>query len=406
MKSLSQIPIPTAAATVALAALLTTALALTACGPRDGGDIPVLDVTASYPTKNIILQDIAEVEYIPLETREGFLVDFFTPQYIDDEIVITNNQAGDIMTFDRRTGKGLRTFNRIGRGPGEHPAVGTISVDKKAGEMFVPPGMYQTNAPFPIHVYDMEGNHLRTMEYRNAEYSRFLDDYDPDNLFATNTVRPKVREGDADPNPYPFALLSKRDTTITPLPIIFDGRQSMLIPVPLGEVMMMSGRSGGTLTKVRDGYLLSEPGIDTIYRLNKSSGRLTPVMTRTPSFASMEYPVGVFFAGAGGDYIFMETEERRYVEGRRPEEGRVKLIYDRRADEFYRGTLVNGDHADRPELVWYNTPGVPPETLVVALQPFELLDLHAAGKLTGRLAEIAATLKEDDNPVMMIATFK
>jgi hypothetical protein len=43
---------------------------------------------------------------------------------------------------------------------------------------------------------------------------------------------------------------------------------------------------------------------------------------------------------------------------------------------------------------------------VVALQPYGLIDLHEQGKLRGRLAGIATTLKEDDNPVMMTVTFK
>ena len=40
------------------------------------------------------------------------------------------------------------------------------------------------------------------------------------------------------------------------------------------------------------------------------------------------------------------------------------------------------------------------------LNAFELRESYAGGRLRGELAEIASTLTEDDNPVLMIATFK
>ena len=36
--------------------------------------LSVVDMTKSYPEKEIVLQDIADVEYIPLETTDDFLL--------------------------------------------------------------------------------------------------------------------------------------------------------------------------------------------------------------------------------------------------------------------------------------------------------------------------------------------
>lgn len=370
-----------------------------ACGPRGDGDIPVLDVTKTYPAKDLVLQDIAEVEYIPIETREGFLVDYLRPQYIDDEIVVTTNNTGDIMIFDRKTGKGITSFNRMGRGPGEYSRVGTVVVDKKAGEMFVTPGMYSSNAAFPIHVYDMGGKHLRTLEFGSAAYSLELHDYDAEHLFGYDPVPVRGSE----PNPQPYALLSKRDTVVTPLPVRFEGRQTMMVMITRGEMTMATGPSDSGLTRSGDGYILSEPGIDTMWRWGGGSGGLTPLMVRTPAFASMEYPIALFCWGESRDHIFLQTIERRFD----TEQGfdKVNLIYDKRAGEFHEGVLVNGDFADQRPFEFIPSAGVPAGVSVMALQSFELIDLHEQGKLTGRLAEIAGGLKEDDNPVMMIATF-
>ncbi len=35
-----------------------------------------------------------------------------------------------------------------------------------------------------------------------------------------------------------------------------------------------------------------------------------------------------------------------------------------------------------------------------------MIEAHAAGQLSGRLAEIASTLHEGDNPVILIAKYK
>ena len=38
------------------------------------GDLPVIDFSKQYPKKEILLQDIAESEYIPLETTDDVLL--------------------------------------------------------------------------------------------------------------------------------------------------------------------------------------------------------------------------------------------------------------------------------------------------------------------------------------------
>ncbi len=159
-----------------LTLILALAAVLAACGPRGGGEIPVLDVTASYPAQNIVLQDIADVEYIPLETREGFLIDNMRPNYMNDKIIISTNRTGDIMIFDRLTGKGIRSFNRTGRGPGEYPFphIGSIAVDSEAGEIFVTLNVSQSGVAYQIYVYDMEGKPLRTIDFgdHGADFSK------------------------------------------------------------------------------------------------------------------------------------------------------------------------------------------------------------------------------------------
>ncbi len=77
-------------------------LLLIACSSEQKqSEIPVVDVTKTYPKKEIVLQDIAEVEYIPLETRDDVLIDNNRRIVYcsNDTIIIHNKQRGDFLFF-------------------------------------------------------------------------------------------------------------------------------------------------------------------------------------------------------------------------------------------------------------------------------------------------------------------
>ncbi len=204
-----------------------------------------------------------------------------------------------------------------------------------------------------------------------------------------------------------FSLISKTDTVVTYLPLRFAGRQTMTITRQVEGGSSSTG-AGSPVAKIPEGYMISEPGLDTMYRWNRNTGALTPVMAQTPSFASMEYPVGVFYMGESADFIFIETIERKYDFDKGEGFDRMYLLYDKRDGEYYEAIVENDDQTDGRRFfpAASQSGGIPAGQFIYALQPYELLDLHEQGKLRGRLAEIAPTLKEDDNPVMMIVTMK
>jgi predicted small lipoprotein YifL len=396
--------------------LLAAAVAISACGPKGPATIPVLDVTKTYPEKTLTLQDIATVEYIPLETREGFLIDRFEVRYMDDRIVILTNSKEDIMIFDRNTGKGLTSFNRLGRGPGEYSMIGALAVDKKRNEIFVRDGN-----DLPMYVYDMQGKHLRTLDFKRNPYVTYIHDWDDEHLFVYNAYNPYDEWNRQKPDAAPYRLISKADTVITDLPVRFgDGnRESMALRQNFIGGGSTNRSRGDFLAKVVDGYVVSEPGIDTIYRWNTGTGEFTPLVAQTPSFHSFEFPIGLFYEGESGSYLFMQTIERRLgsadislqdIMNRKVSDlggyETVHLALDKSDGAVYEIKIIDGAFADERKFSLKNNFGVPAGVTVVALQPYELLDLHEQGKLRGRLVEIAPTLKEDDNPVMMIVTFK
>jgi hypothetical protein len=321
---------------------------------------------------------------------------------MDDDIMIAANNNGDIMTFDRKTGKGINSFNRHGRGPGEYPDpyIMSIAVDRSRNEMYVTLGVHYGGTDYLIYIYSLEGKPLRTLKLNNFMFPNFFHSYDEGHLF--------YRDPDYDTSsPEPYGLVSKTDTLVTRLPVRMEGRRTMQITIETAQGSRISRSGGYPIAHTREGYMFSEPGIDTMFRWNRATETLTPVMTRIPSFASMNYPIGLFYLAENDDYMFLQTVERKW-DGPESSEGfkTVNLLYDKQDGGFYETTIVNGDFADERTSSFEPDPGVPAGVFVVALQPYELLDLHEQGKLRGRLAEVAPTLKEDDNPVIMIVTLK
>ncbi len=377
------------------------------CGDKDAGPVPVLDVTQkSYPQKEIVLQDIATVEYIPLEMKDGFLLAQY-PQihYIDDDIIVANDwfgTPGPIMFFDRKTGKAINSFDRRGRGPGEYISVGSIAVDTKAGEIFVTEGMITVGRTrTPMYVYDMQGKHLRTLDIPREGHKDYFHVYDDDHLFCYN-------EDVEDSEPY--KLISRTDTSVTYLPVEFPARDYRSGNSDRDNEIEKAVYSGTTVLKTREGYIFAEPGVDTLYGWNKQSSVLTPLVALTPAFNSMDIPVSIYIEGQSDDYLFLEIEE---CKERMPHE-RVydfsELVYDKNDGQFYESEIVNRDYVEYGYVYISNTSSssvaYPPGVFVNVIQAVRLVDLHEKGKLRGPLAEVASKLKEDDNPVLMIATFK
>ena len=78
---------------------------LMGCGVDKSDSLVTVDVTVNYPKKELVLQDFMDVEYIPLETTDEFVVKGKITDVGKDILVLTNVRQGEILIFDRATGK-------------------------------------------------------------------------------------------------------------------------------------------------------------------------------------------------------------------------------------------------------------------------------------------------------------
>ena len=114
-------------------AMLLALVGCMGCGNRSASSVDNLirvDVMADYPEKELILQDLMDVEYIALETTDDFITKGAVKAIGKDIMLVTNRGSdGEILVFDKN-GKGLRKINRLGQSGEEYTQLTGLVLDE------------------------------------------------------------------------------------------------------------------------------------------------------------------------------------------------------------------------------------------------------------------------------------
>jgi SepF-like predicted cell division protein (DUF552 family) len=367
------------------------------------GDIVTVDVTASYPKKELVLQDLMDVEYIALESSDGFLCQGVVHAVGKEHILVTNTRSiddGDVFIFDRN-GKGLRKFNHKGKGGEEYVHISEIVRDEDLREIYL-----RDNQSGKVLVYDLSGIYQRSFQCEEGISYANLYDFDAESLICTGAERYYESSNPAfapKPSNKPsFVTVSKKDgSVIKNIAIDFEQAQ------PTGVIQMIdNGISIWTMSiyPVIPGdkrWTLAEPSSDTIYRY-LPDGAMEPWIARTPPIQSMNTKIYLFPGTQTDRYCFMKT-----VTKETPTQGwkgfpETQLVYDRQEKGIYECIVTNGDYSTEESV---NMVQKPINHEIAFQQKIEALDLMEAlekGQLKGRLKEIAEGLTEEANPVIML----
>ena len=383
--------------------LVIILLMMTGCGEgskQTTNDFITVDVTHSYSTKELILQDFMDVEYVALETADEFLCQGLVLD-IGKEIMIVRNQIndGDIFHFDRK-GKGLRKINRRGQGPEEYMSIMGITLDEDNGEMFV------RDFGKGIMVYDLNGKFLRRLSLREDFSYMLFKNYDSDHLICGDSHVP-VDEKSTES--HPCVIISKQDGSIVnDIRIhIKQGVNTRVNVSVAGFIPLLSGFVKSFI-HYHDDWIITELSSDTIFRLLPDLNMI-PFMARTPSVHSMNPEIFLHPVILTKRYYFMETIKKEYDSSIPESYPRKKLIYDRQEKTIHQYTVCNND---------YTTPKAVDFSLRTAysmnkeitfwqkLEAYELVEAYEKGQLKGQLKEVAAKLDADSNPVIMLVKYK
>ena len=91
-------------------------MVLAGCGEniQSNNDLIIVDVSKSYPKKELILQDFMDVEYVALETTDEFLTQGLVQDVGKEYILATNrNNDGDIFIVGGKEQKSMRGLMRL-----------------------------------------------------------------------------------------------------------------------------------------------------------------------------------------------------------------------------------------------------------------------------------------------------
>lgn len=102
-------------------------------------------------------EDVAGIEYIPLEMTDSCLISNVTGLIMDDEFIFVQNGKTDQNFQFTRQGKFVREVGKVGEGSGEYApyTVGESSLDSKKREI------YLNRDRLPAMVYSYDGEFLR-----------------------------------------------------------------------------------------------------------------------------------------------------------------------------------------------------------------------------------------------------
>ncbi|MDR1357056.1 MAG: 6-bladed beta-propeller [Tannerellaceae bacterium] len=383
----------------AIAALLVIAGCTTEKKQPSDGLITV-DVTASYPEKELILQDFMDVEYVALETTDEFVTQGALLD-VGEDIVLVKNWVndGDIFVFDRKTGKGIKKINRKGQGGEEYTYVLGLMLDEDNGEMFV-----IDHYSKKIFVYDTDGNFKRSFAYKEGASYNLIYNFDRDNLICHDGFFDV--EGKSDRQS--FLIISKQDGSITrEIQIPFKEKKiSVLVSKDEATGMIYTaGPSERPIIPYFGDWLIVELSADTVYRYSPDH-TMTPLIVRTPSVQSMEPEVFLLPAAVTRRYDFMATVKKEFNFATSEGFPDIDLVYDKEEKAIYKYVAYNDDYTVKKEVSLKSSPINAGIAAWRVLQADQLVEAYEKGELKGRLKELASGLDEESNPVIMLMKHK
>lgn len=181
-------------------------LSCISCQPQiDNVPLSMIDISKNYPEKSVDIHDIADVEYIPLETTKHSLLtkdcSFFL---ISDNFIVTRSMINGDIFFFNRLGKYMWTFNRKGSGAEEYSCIILLAIDFANEECFISDGTNQ------LKVYSFKGSYKRTLHIPQNPFEEFtvLYDYDEEFLIGYNGSYAYDINRGVDKKPY--CLINKK----------------------------------------------------------------------------------------------------------------------------------------------------------------------------------------------------
>lgn len=389
--------------------LLSTVLFL-GCesGVKTENGLITVDVAKSYPKKELILQDLFDIEYLPLETSDKFVTAGDVVYFGDDLMWIGDYRSGDLQLLDRE-GNHIRTINRKGQSGEEYIFYNALTYDPLTKEVYI-----SDSTGKKVIIFDDEGNFRRSFKVPHGTFFDWIGNFNSEYILCWATVSALP----SDPNYQEialnggFKLMSKKDGSIRNVDIPIERYVSPKIYYETPQGKFYTSFWNTTLIPFQDKWLLTEISTDTIYQLSPDY-KLQPFIARTPVASDMNPPIYLFTGAMTDRYYFLQAVENAYDPATKIGFTSRDLLYDTEEGTVYEYVVYNDDFIDeRPLNLVYQFPNMflavnkGDVAYVSKIDAPDLIEALNDDKLRGSLKDIALKIDEEDNPVLIIAKYK
>lgn len=362
--------------------------------------ILTFDVTKEYSQQTIDIHDIADIEYVTLESNDSCLFTNFV--YLSDNYIVAFNYFEWNFVFFDKSGKPISNIARSGQGPEEYTMPQWMQLYTEATDDF-----FVVTLPNKIQVYDKYGNFKRTLPLRGDSLLLSVDaiyDYNEEYLLC--------HDNNASIN-YPFYLISKQTGAIKNINLHCPKRIEMSKIEVRQNGKFRSLRANASYAIKKDfGMLLNEYSSDTIFYLSEKQ-EIQPVFTRIPSIYDMEYPIFLTGFIETDKHLFFSTEEFAGSFDTNIKSKEKGYMLDKEANKFYQVTVENRDYRGQDLIVSpikmtslvKSECSSNPHIGARALSIEKLNEAMKNNQLDGPLKELVSSASDNEQFILMIIRF-
>ena len=372
---------------------------------KDG--LPFIDIRKNYPEKEIILDEIADITYIHLNTEnDDYLYRGGILDVTENTIVVNDATSGSILFFSK-DGNPKSRFNRKGQSGEDYIDVRIVQYDEAADDVFVLPSVTHNK----LQVYSSTGKYKRTIVLPQGTFVNPYVSFDDESLFVYDSSIERRKLFPDDENltieyfSSPFVLISKTDGRVLDY-VELSSKNIRLSDMSVDSEMGGLSVIKSYLIKCKEGVLICNPETDTVFLYNKNR-LLIPVICKTPLVSALDPMVYMNNCVDVGRYQFMEifTVRWDYTAFSFPAK---YFMRDKETGEIFRQKIVLSDYKGKEFIISPLKSGRNYETGPwFILDLIELKDAYKENRLSGKLKELVETLNEmEDNDVFMFVNFK
>ena len=368
--------------------------------PKDNAKgLLVANFEQEHPSKDLLVSENAEVEYVRLETSDEVLLDGIASLYLSvtDRFIVTNNmKEGRIFVFDRQ-GKHLHNFMRKGNSGEEFVFANRVRIDDKAEEIFV------LDTRNKVLVYTLDGKFKRVLDIPKDMKADDLWNYDDEWLLSYDSYN-LDREG-LTCSEQPFFLLSKKDGSIKRIDVTAKDRIGPRIYFEQNGQKGVMSVSFNYIYKNGDEFVLGELGNDTVFMLKK--GKISPLLVRTPGSKDKDVRSMMAAPLKLGNYIGVAEAPKKLDLENTKFSTRDVFLNLKTGESCILGLKDDVNFIEPTGIRHCNERVEAPKNHILWMPDTDrLFQWKEEGKLKGKLAEMVETMNEDDNPILIIYKFK